>query len=95
MITKPPVPFGSMLRAIRLRWCYVPSRNCFVRIQDSKKGWKVELATNSLSDLSNGKGLYRDLDPNEAEKLFKLSAKLRCIKTVKRAFVLQLDDNGS
>ena len=96
MKTQTTVPFGTMLRAFRLRWCYVRSRDCFVRVQDAKKGWTVELAPNKLSDLTNGsKGTYRVLDEAEAEKIFSLSPKLRCIRKVKRAFVLTLDDNGN
>jgi len=92
-LAKNSVTFGTFLRATRLRYCYVPSRDCFVRISDSGKHFLVELVPNKVHLLGGaGKKLYRVLD--NPEKYFRLSPVLSCIKSVRKPFKLVLDNSG-
>ena len=86
--------FGTMLRAWRLRFAYVKSRNCFLRASDLGKNFLIELCPNDSSMIPNAvKGrLYRVMD--DAEKHFELSPVLRSIKAVHKPFTLILDDDG-
>lgn len=93
MPSKSSITFGIFLRATRLRYYYVPSRDCFVRISDSGKHFLVELVPNKVHFLGGaGKKLYRVLE--EPEKYFQLSPVLSCIRSVKRPFRLVLDNSG-
>lgn len=87
-------PFGTMLRAWRLRYSFCPSRNCFIRVQDRSHGFCVEIVPPVLKLLANGKGEYRVIPMGQGDELFDLSPAMRMIRKVKRPIELFLDDSG-
>jgi hypothetical protein len=87
------VPFGTMLRAARLRFVYVDRWNAFMRTTDHGDKFLVELRPNDVKQLKGGEGVkHRVVD--DAESLIRLSPVLSAIEEIDRAFDLILDDCG-
>ena len=87
------VPFGTMLRAARLRFYYVDRLDCFIRISSVGKNFLVELRPNNVALLDGyGKQLYRDI--SDPEELISLSPVLSMIKSVKKPIDMILNEQG-
>lgn len=87
------VRFGVYLRAMHLRYFYVPSRNCFIRIQDRPgSGWDVEIVPPKLACLTMKGGDFLILE--SVEQLFRLSPALRIIRRVHKPLTFILNDAG-
>jgi hypothetical protein len=91
---KNKLPFGTMLRAARLRFEYVDRLDCFIRISDKGAHFLVELRPNNVRLLNDGgKGkLYRNL--SDPEKVIAMSPVLMKISAVNEPVDLLLDNSG-
>jgi len=92
---KHPVPYGTMLRAARLRFVYVKRWNAFMRTSDlGVNFFLVELRPNDPKLLNgNTTTKYRIVDDPDA--LIKASPALSAIKSVTKPLDLILDEHGN
>ena len=92
-VISPTLTFGTLLRAHRLCFTYVPRLNAFIRITNLNTHFLVELRPNSLSLLNGGEGEWH-CRITEPEKSIAMSPVLSAIAEVKEPIDLYLDDDG-
>ena len=87
--------FGTVLRGHRLRFSYVKSRNCFIRVSVQGDNFLTELRPNCPDALVKGSVNGREYFVIEdSESLFKSSPVLAAIKAVEEPLELVLNELG-